>query len=144
MKELIISLLIFISQNSGLQYDKQAHVSVIPVDSLTITMIAHNGRLPKGLDYRTDSFVGLFHHGSQTIYLAEKLDLESVYGQSVLVHELVHYLQYQNGLYASTFCMQSLEKLAYHMTNKYLVSKGEKPLFSKQHIRAAVGFCGDY
>lgn len=144
MKELIVSLLIFISQNSNLQYDEAAHVSVIPVDSITLTMIAHNGRLPKGRDYRTDSIVGLFHQGSQTVYLSEKLDLNSAYGQSVLVHELVHYLQHHNGLYASTFCIQNLEKLAYNMTNKYLISQGESPLFTEKHIRAAVGFCGDY
>jgi len=144
MKELIISLLMFISQNSNLQYDENQHVSVIPVDSLTLTMIAHNGRLPKGRDYRSESIVGLFHQGSQTVYLSDKLDLDSSYGQSVLVHELVHFLQFQNGLYASSVCIQSLEKLAYQMTNKYLVANGEKPLFSKKHIRAATGFCGDY
>lgn len=144
MKELIVSLLIFISQNSNLHYDGNPHVSVIPVDSLTLTMIAHNGRIPKGRDYRSESIVGLFHQGSETVYLAERLDLDSVYGQSVLVHELVHYLQFQNGLYASSICIQSLEQLAYEMTNKYLVANGERALFSKRHIRAAVGFCGDY
>lgn len=144
MKELIVSLLIFISQNSNLQYDGTPHISVIPVDSVTMTMIAHNGQLPRGRDHRDDSIVGLFHQDSQTVYLSEKLDLDSVYGRSVLVHELVHYLQHQNGLYASAICIQSLERLAYEMTNKYLEQNGERTLFSKQHIRAAIGMCGDY
>jgi len=56
--------------------------------------------------------------------------------ETVLFHELVHYLQDINGVYETVECLQNLEKLAYELQTDYINDMGlnednkPDPLFS--------------
>lgn len=144
MQELLVALLLFISQNSNLKLDNVDDIKVVFVDRHQMAMVTHKGRLPRGIDYASESVVGLFHQRRNTIYLSDSVELNTVYGRSVLLHELVHYMQHKNGLYASSICLQALERPAYELTNKYLVANDLPALFDEEHIAAAMGMCRNY
>lgn len=46
--------------------------------------------------------------------------VEERYEESVLVHELVHFLQKINGTYETIECRRGLEKDAFHLQDKYI------------------------
>ncbi|ODS25079.1 hypothetical protein AB835_00825 [Candidatus Endobugula sertula] len=56
----------------------------------------------------------------KTIYLGDRLDVQSVYGRSVIAHELVHFLQDVNQHRAKVECQNALEKDAYQLQVLYL------------------------
>lgn len=134
MKELLVSLLMYISQQSGLQYSGDNVPMIQFVSRTQLVSLQFQGDVPSGFDARTSGAVGLYNHMDDTIYLVHSIDEESVYGKSVLVHELVHYLQYQNNRYDSAECIEKLEPLAYKLQNQYLKDNGMTPLFDKKHI----------
>jgi len=145
MQELILALLLFIGQNSPMDVDELEPVEVQVVNQEVMAELINRNSFKKPV--RADQLghlLGLFDHNDQSIYLSDKLDLETSYGRSVLLHELVHYVQFKNYLYAASICHQALEKPAYDLQNDYLVSQGEPPRFNKMFIRAAVGWCAEY
>ncbi|MGH1539961.1 MAG: DUF6647 family protein [Arenicella sp.] len=134
MKELIVSLLMYISQNTGLVYDGKDVPMIQFVSKVQLVSIQHQGDVPSGFDYKTSGAIGLYNHENDTIYLAHSIDEKSEYGKSVLLHELTHYLQYQNNLYEKSRCIEELEPLAYKTQNKYLEEHGVDAKFSERHI----------
>jgi hypothetical protein len=57
-----------------------------------------------------------------TIYLSTDLDLADEASHEVLVHELVHFLQYRNG--RSYRCIGRMEAEAYAVTRAWLAARG--------------------
>ncbi len=59
------------------------------------------------------------------VYLSDRVDLSTVKGQSVLLHELVHVYQIQNGMVGDT-CQDhyAAERQAYIMQNTFLRRRG--------------------
>lgn len=57
-----------------------------------------------------------------TIYLSSALDLADEASQEVLVHELVHFLQYRSG--KSFRCLGEMEAEAYAVTRAWLAARG--------------------
>lgn len=146
MKELIASLLLYIGQNSPLlleQEIEQNPVQVEIVSKVELVSIAHEGNVPSGFDYDSNSTIGLYNYKNNTIYIGNSVDLETPYGKSILLHELVHYVQYHNDIYDTVNCIQQNESLAYDIQNLYLKEKRVDALFSKQHIFFA-SLCHDY
>ena len=64
--------------------------------------------------------------GGDTIYLLDTLNLENPIVDSIIVHESVHYLQYQHGKYADKSCDNclALEYQAYGVQKEYLLHEG--------------------
>ncbi len=70
---------------------------------------------------------------NDTVYFAGELDIESVRGKSVLLHEYVHHLQFQNrkytwpGLGRARHCQEyrALEYEAYGIQARYLMNNGD-------------------
>lgn len=59
------------------------------------------------------------------IYIDEKYrDAESQFAESLVVHEIVHYLQHVSGKYDSHSCIDSVarEREAYHIQNEFLLA----------------------
>lgn len=157
MKEMIAALLFYMGQHGidagGLiQVDTDDENSpfymvtnhrpppVQYVNRQQLVLIAYEGNVPAGFDYAANSTLGLYNHKNNTIYLHESVDLTTVFGKSVLLHELVHFNQYAMGEYARAECMQANERLAYQMQNQYLQDNGLAELYNQQHIIWA-SFC---
>lgn len=57
---------------------------------------------------------------NKKILIRDNIDLSSIYGKSVLLHELVHFIQYQNGIDKKVECRSMLERDAYDIQREYL------------------------
>ena len=53
--------------------------------------------------------------------------VEDRFQEVVLVHELVHFLQYHEGVYEQVECRQNLEELAYEVQDNYIDLQGIDP-----------------
>lgn len=69
-----------------------------------------------------------------TVYLLDSVDLETETGRGVLLHELVHYLQYEEQIDKQADCKNELEALAYMLEAKYLTEHDINPGFTQEHI----------
>ena len=67
--------------------------------------------------------LALYDHYEQTIVVRKGFDIDTVHDQSVLLHELVHHMQFNNGVYDMVKCNGELEKLAYSLQDKWLREK---------------------
>jgi len=65
--------------------------------------------------------------GGDTIYLLNTLNIENPIVDSIIVHESVHYLQFQHGKFADRSCANSLalEYQAYGVQKEYLLREGD-------------------
>ena len=132
MKEVIMTLMIWVSQHTGLAFDPAQTPEVRQIPNAELANIMFSGEVPIG--YNEEKLLGLFEHDKGTIYIAESIDLDSTYGKSVLLHELVHYMQFANGLHTKVMCQRELERLAYEVQREYLLENNEKPAFTDMHI----------
>lgn len=147
MQDAILALLMFIAQNSQMDIPEKPLVHIVLVEPETLSIIAspgHGGLYANKKIENHERLQGLYHHKSQTIYLNTHLDLDTYYSQSVLLHELVHYLQDYNGLYAASICKSALETKAYELQNLYLAQHDVDIQFDAAFVKNAVGFCADY
>ena len=62
----------------------------------------------------------LYAHHESTIYLADNVDVSTLQGASVLVHELVHHYQNVSGAMDGYNCARESERLAYETQKQYL------------------------
>ena len=67
--------------------------------------------------------LALYDHYEQTIVVRKGFDIDTVHDQSVLLHELVHHMLFNNGVYDMVKCNGELEKLAYSLQDKWLREK---------------------
>lgn len=152
MKEILVALMVYASQqfpmlaipddsNQLVENDKALTVEV--VSKTELVSIAFEGEVPAGFNYESSTTIGLYNHKNNTIYLNDNVDMDTIFGKSVLLHEVVHYLQYQNGVYDTAQCVAENEKLAYEIQNRYLTEHKVDQLFSKRHIFFA-SLCYDY
>lgn len=84
------------------------------------------------------SVYGLYNYQNETIYLLDSIDITTTKGKAILLHELVHYLQYKNGHNSKVECQNRLEYLAYYLEAAYLKEHGEEIGFSQDHVRRVV------
>lgn len=133
MKEVLLGLLLWISQNTGMVYDGEGGIpEVKPVDSRQLASLFFKGQIPAYLSpievqRMTEHIEALYHPDTKVIYVRKGVDLTSTYGKSALVHELVHFLQYQRGANRKVACVNALEKDAYRVQAAYLRHKGVEP-----------------
>jgi len=134
MKELLVSLLVWISAETGLEYDGKSAPTLEFASQEALARLQYDGVLPETFDSKTHSFLGLFDHNQQKIYLLDSIKPKSVNGRSILVHELVHYLQYQNELDHKVECRQQLEELAYFTQETFLKKYWFRPGFTTNDV----------
>ena len=70
------------------------------------------------------AIAAMYDHRTHTMYRHNELNLANVRDRSTILHELVHHMQYINGLYQITDCSQKLEHLAYGIQIEYLLENG--------------------
>ena len=71
----------------------------------------------KGIDAFYDSL-------TQTIHVSDRIDLDSVYGQSLLLHEFVHHVQFQMDLDGMACPYSFIEADAYSLQAAYMKAQG--------------------
>ncbi len=143
MKEVTLALLMWIGSNTPLPYDGQDPPEIVTVSQEQLVRLMYEGDVPQGLDVDSVTVDGLYNYRDGKIYLHENLDLAMPEGRAVLVHELVHYLQYQNGLDKSVPCMRELEPPAYAAQAKYLEQHDRRVPFNDMHV-LFVSLCAPY
>ena len=72
--------------------------------------------------YYDDENNSIHIRDTPTMYMTEDR-----FQEVVLVHELVHFLQYFNGIYKEVECRQNLEELAYDVQDYYIDLMGIDP-----------------
>lgn len=70
----------------------------------------------------------LYAHHEGKIYLSSRVDLNTMQGKSVLLHELVHHYQNVSGAMDGYNCAEESEKLAYETQRDYLKAMKAKLL----------------
>ena len=80
--------------------------------------------LPSGTELRSQA--GAYYPDTGRIELTPDLDLTTAYGQSYLLHELVHAAQYASGAEARAACPAALEAEAYGVQARFLIAKGDR------------------
>jgi hypothetical protein len=79
------------------------------------------------------SVMGIFDHDTNNIYLNQSIRaLDQKIQDSILVHELVHYMQFQNNLPYT--CLGQLEELAYKVQSQWLIENGRKDVYEELEI----------
>ena len=133
VKELMLSLLTWISVNTPLAYDGAPLPELVRASENQLTHMSFHGELPQGT--KADrSVVGVYLPEEHNVYLSNDVDLATVEGRAVLLHELVHYLQYENGLHKTAQCIAQLEQTAYAAEAKYLLQRGKQPDFDAMQV----------
>ena len=110
MESLLVTLILWLSINAGINID-----TLPKVEFLKGTEIVHLYGKPA---------LALYAHKAKTIYLDERINLETGQGKSTLLHELVHHYQNISGKMAGYECSHASERLAYEVQRDYLLSEG--------------------
>jgi hypothetical protein len=133
--ELVSGLLGWINNHSSFEYDIEKIPEVKKVSSRKIAMVAFGGELPKAVNPDNLKIFGLYNFNEGAVYLLDSIDLDTDEGKGILLHELVHYLQYQTGMDDNVKCKNELESLAYVLEAKFLESHDHRHNISDSHIQ---------
>ena len=104
MKELIISLMLWIGSNT----DYNTDFPVPHVERMGIIME----------EIIFPNYEGFYDYKKNIIYIRRGLDIKDSWTQGVLLHEVIHYLQDMNN--AQFECTAEMEKDAWPLQKKYL------------------------
>jgi hypothetical protein len=132
--ELAAGLLGWINNHSSFEFDLDNIPNIKKVTSTQIAEVAFGGELPEAVDPDSLQIFGLYNFNDGSVYLLDSIDLESDEGKGILLHELVHYLQYQTGVDKDAKCMNELESLAYVLEAKFHESNDHEHNITDAHI----------
>lgn len=90
------------------------------VSEAELADIAFGGTLPASLNAVTMQIFGLYNFHENIVYLLDSVDLNTEEGKGILLHELVHFVQYQNVENKKVENLSELESLAYFLETRYL------------------------
>ncbi len=68
--------------------------------------------------------LALYAKEERVVYLSDQIDLSTLLGRSILLHELVHHLQRANGVHFE--CPEATEAQAYQLQSQWLHEQGIK------------------
>jgi hypothetical protein len=142
MEQLLVGLLLWISQHSSFEYS--ADMGLPNVEQVTQLQLAElyvgKGNQARGFLSKDDqkevyknlasSLEAVYAADINTIYIGKKIDPQSPYGRSVVVHELIHFLQKVHKHETKVACTNALEKDAYQIQAKYMKQNQLTPEFN--------------
>lgn len=128
MEAVLLTLLFWINQHTHFEYDAQMGLPKIEVaDQMTLASLIIGDETTINRDRHTASFQNfvnqleaVYDHRRNRILISSKIDLETPYARSVILHELVHFIQHRQGLYEQVNCLNALEKDAYDIQALYM------------------------
>jgi hypothetical protein len=135
MSELLLVLLLWIDQHSAFEYRPEwGHPAVERLERRELVLSMFRDQVPaflseEDLDDLEQSVAAIYNHDTRTMLVATDIDLQSAYGQAVLVHELVHFIQFEAGDDEEVRCLHALEKDAYTVQRNFMEAKGLEPDF---------------
>jgi hypothetical protein len=108
-----------------------------PITPPEIVMVPHSYLVAEACGGRECRVLGWYARG-QRIFLDERLDPESsLFASSIVVHEMVHYLQQQSGRFEEGFSCDSAlarEREAYAVQREFLLRSGAfQPVGASMH-----------
>ena len=107
--EIIVALLIeWLALNTEVDMYSFPHVEVVP-HSQIIEMSGVHAQ-------------GLYNWEEKKVFISSRVDLSTIQGVSVILHELVHHHQNVTGLLASYECTNQSEVMAYEIQKQFLTS----------------------
>lgn len=147
MKELVIGLMLWVSTLTGwavppapdvIYKDGKVLKHMLygcdnnPKEEYTKEICANIGKTTI-LGTRKDTTMGLYDHEKKIVYLNPTLKKQDKpVHDSVLLHELVHHMQFHNGI--KFRCLGELEEKAYNLQDKWLQKQGRKSVFEELEI----------
>ncbi len=134
MQELVAALLLWMGSNTSLGYQGEIMPDVVLVSPAALAVVMFEGDVPEGVDVDRMRVAGLYNFKDQTVYLRDDIDLATVPGRALLVHELAHFVQFEQGIPERLRCKQALEPVAYRVQARYLQYHGERVPFSQAHV----------
>ena len=112
MKEIITALMIWLGANTPFDTNHDIpKVIFLPQEQMEKMFY-------KGKDEMPNTLHGLYDKESDTIILPDTWDRRNPWDMGILLHEMVHYLQDQNGMKFS--CTAEMERDAWPPQQKYL------------------------
>ena len=132
--EVVAELLSWINNHSAFNHSIGDMPDIVKVSALDMAKVAFGKELPKSVDPDKLRIYGLYNFNERAVYILDSLDLTSENGKGILLHELVHFLQYQYDLDKNVQCKNELESLAYMLEAKYLQAHHHKHNISMKHI----------
>lgn len=128
MEALLLSLILWINQNSTFNYDINRGLPILKqADQMTLATYVVDDPSTLTEERDTPSFQNFINQleavydpEHKTIFISSKIDLKSKYARSVILHELVHFIQYQHRLNEQADCPNALEKDAYNLQGRYM------------------------
>jgi hypothetical protein len=118
VKSIAAALLLWINANSGYEYaGDPPHITTTDPENLAHMILGEIAWIP---ERAKSGLKGLYVVDTQTIWLRDDFDPQRQEDLSHLVHELVHFLQYQQGDAQRLACGRELEIEAYNIQNRYL------------------------
>ena len=134
-QELMKALITWINQHSDFDHNISDLPEIVKVSANKMLQVAFGGPLPKAVDPTSLKIYGLYNFNEKAIYILDKVDMTTYAGKAILLHELVHFLQYQYGRDEGLACKNELESLAYFLEARYLTSHGHTSDISLGHIK---------
>tara|TARA_Y100001963_G_scaffold147261_1_gene223348 strand:+ start:3313 stop:3813 length:501 start_codon:yes stop_codon:yes gene_type:complete len=139
MKEILLAMMLWIHNATGYTIPSDLP-EIVYVDSFEIRTEAYGcdlEKVPESSIEVCDSshlwFVdeldkkniplGLYNHEDEIIFVNSDMMKSEAHDRSVIFHELVHHMQYKNGVYDSISCFGQLEEQAYNLQNDWLQEK---------------------
>ncbi|MGH8750432.1 MAG: hypothetical protein ACREUV_01855 [Burkholderiales bacterium] len=99
----------------------------VPASQPEVVMVPHSYLVQQACNGRECKVMGWFPTG-HSIYLDRRLKPEhNIYASSIVVHEMVHYLQYQSARYKLPYSCEDvieMEREAYRIQSEFLVRYG--------------------
>ena len=139
MTEIITALMLYISSITGWPIPPPPNIQFIN-SSQQFFMIANgcyefpNIKVCETYDSRDDRIVALYNNITKTVMLNKDFWWFSTRDQSILLHELVHHMQYNsNYIKYKNMCRGTIEKEAYEIQRKWL-AKYKRELFEVMNM----------
>ena len=129
MVELMMSLMLWISTVTGWAIPEPPMVKYID-NGKEFFLLSNDCDVKPDqqvcIDYDDNSnILGLYNHNTKTIYLNKDFWIASTKDQSILLHELVHHMQYSKDFkHYTMLCKGLIEKEAYDLQEKWLEERG--------------------
>ncbi|MFT5134332.1 MAG: hypothetical protein ACI9SC_002807, partial [Gammaproteobacteria bacterium] len=132
--EMISAMFDWINNHSSFDHDITNMPEIVKVSARQMAEVAFGGDLPQAVDPEKLRIYGLYNFNEGAVYILDSLDMESEKGKGILLHELVHFLQYQYDKDEDVKCKNELESLAYLLEAKFLQSHDHEHNINMAHI----------
>ena len=156
MKELVLALMIWIGGQTGFPIPEPPTIStkttkefiyfIYDCDNLKKKDKALYDYVCESTDSPAREILALYNHIIKEIYLPSYFDKNIMSHKAILLHELIHHMQYLSGYDKKVKCKQMLEKQAYDLMDVWLEENDtvmSKDLTIGPILRFTITTCSD-